>query len=72
MSDKNRQEHGLPVPHWLIAIPLVGVMLAAVLFASGDPGPLSVGIFILSACVLGYLYLYMIAVWRRRRNSYKP
>jgi len=52
----------------LIAIPVVGAVLAAILFVSGDPGPLSVGIFILSVGLFMYLYFYMIGIWRRRRK----
>jgi hypothetical protein len=59
----------LPVPQWLIAIPVIGAVLAAILFVSGDPGPLSVGIFILSVGLLMYLYFYMIGIWQRRRRK---
>ena len=72
MSDPNHGGHGSPVPMWLLAIPLIGAILAAMMFAGGDPGPLAVGIFILSACVVGYLYTYMILTWRRRRDNQKP
>lgn len=71
MPDRNQQEHGLPIPQWLIAIPLVCAVLAAILFVSSNPGPLSVAIFILAVCVLIYLYMYMIAIWRRRRGNYR-
>jgi hypothetical protein len=61
----------LPIPQWLIAIPLVGAVLAAILFVSSDPGPLAVGIFILSVSLLMYLYFYVITIWLRPRENHK-
>jgi hypothetical protein len=67
IPDKDKiDEPALPVPRWLIALPLIGTILAAIMIAGSGPGPLTLGIFFISIFVAGYLYFYMINVWRAR------
>jgi CHASE2 domain-containing sensor protein len=60
-----------PVPQWMIALPLVGAVVAAIIVVSGQPGPLTLAIFFISLFVLGYLYFYLIGVWHRHRSKHE-
>jgi len=62
----NQKDSGLPVPRWMIALPVIGAAVAAIIMVSDRPGPLSLVIFFVSVFAFGYIYLYMIAAWRAR------
>lgn len=64
------QEPGSPIPQWIIALPMIGAVVAAIIVVSGQPGPLTLAIFFLSLFALGYLYFYLIGIWRRRRSKH--
>jgi tellurite resistance protein TehA-like permease len=70
-NDQDNSVAQPPVPRWLFGVPLVVVVLAAVMFAGSHPGLLSLGLFILGVCVFAYLYVYIVAVWRRRQTKPK-
>ena len=64
------QEPALPVPRWLIALPVVCALVAAIVIASIGPGPVLLAIFFVAIFVAGYLYFYMIGVWRQRGRKH--
>jgi hypothetical protein len=68
ISKRKPREDRAPVPQWVIAIPVVGAAIAAIVVVSGNPGPLGLAILFLAIFVLGYLYVYLIGIWRRRRK----
>lgn len=65
------QEPGSPVPQWMIALPLIGAVVAAIIVVSSQPGPLTLAILLISIFVLGYLYFYLIGIWRRHRSKHE-
>lgn len=72
MSDeKNIRESRPSVPPWVIGVPLIGAVLATIMFAGGHRGFLSIVLFIVGVAVFMYIYVYMIGIWLRRREN-KP
>lgn len=67
--NRNQQERPLPVSRWTISLPAIGAMVAAILFASGHTGPLTLGLFFVSIFVFGCVYLHLIRVWGKRRTE---
>lgn len=63
------QEPGSPVPQWLIAPPLFGAVVAAIIVVSSQPGPWTLVILLISIFVLGYLYFYFVGIWHRHRKT---
>lgn len=53
------------VPPWGIGGPLIGAILATIMFAGGHRGFLSIVMFVVGVAVFTYLYLYMIGIWLR-------
>jgi hypothetical protein len=70
IPDMNKSQKPVsPVPQWLIALPLICAVVAAILVVSGQPGPLTLAIFFISLFVLGYLYFYLVGIWIRHRSK---
>lgn len=67
-SAKGSHEPALPVPQWLIALPVVCALIIAVVIAGSGPSPLTLAIFFGLVFVVVYIYFYMISVWRVRRE----
>jgi hypothetical protein len=57
------------VSQWIIALPLIGAVVATIFVVSTQPGPLMLITFFISIFVLGYLYFYLIGIWHRRRKK---
>jgi hypothetical protein len=70
-KSQETQETGSPVPQWMIALPLIGAVVAAIIVVSSQPGPLTIAILLISIFVLGYLYFYLIGIWRRHRSRHE-
>lgn len=68
VPERNSRESRSPVPQWVIAIPVIVAVIAAIVVVSGHPAPLTLAIFFLVIFILGYLYVYLIGIWRRRRK----
>lgn len=62
----NSQEAVLPVPRWLIALPIVCALVASVVIASSERDPLTLAIFLNAVYAAIYLYFYLLGVWRAR------
>jgi small basic protein len=52
-------------------MPIVLVLIATMVVAGGDPRPVSVGLYLAGVFLFGYVYVYLIVVWRRRAMSRK-
>ena len=71
-SSEKKRDAQLPVPWWLLTVPLVLVVLALVALKNGQPEVLWMGLYLLGALIFAYLYLRMIRVWRQRQARRKP
>jgi hypothetical protein len=68
-DEKNIRQSRAPVPPWVIGVPLIGAVLATIMFAGGHRGFLSIVLFIVGVAVFMYLYVYMIRIWLRWREK---
>jgi hypothetical protein len=53
----------------VIGVPLIGAVLATIMFAGGHHVVLSIVLFIVGVAAFMYIYVYMIGIWLRWREK---